>query len=261
MGKTIDIKANGRAEETIALNPNEISEDRHTEDIQEIITKVPSWILRWGITLFFGILLMVIGISAFIKYPDTIKGNLKIESNSLATPVISNLSGKITKVFITKDVIVKKGQPLIIIQDSDDALSYTLNATQDGKISFAAIVQPGNFLKANQEVFVIHPQNEQFFGTMEIPSGSISKIKEGQEVLINLREYNIAENGQLKGKISYIADEPIKGFFTLKVTFNNYSKSKDAMELKSWMNADAEIITKDATILSRISRNMFRSVL
>lgn len=42
----------------------------NTEDIQEIITKVPSWILRWGIMVFFGILLMIATISVFVRYPD-----------------------------------------------------------------------------------------------------------------------------------------------------------------------------------------------
>ncbi len=31
--------------------------DLHTEDMQDIITKVPSWLLRWGITVFFSVLL------------------------------------------------------------------------------------------------------------------------------------------------------------------------------------------------------------
>lgn len=34
------------------------------EEVQEIIEEVPSRILRWGVTLFFGILLLTIGLAA-----------------------------------------------------------------------------------------------------------------------------------------------------------------------------------------------------
>jgi len=53
---------------------------RHSEDIQEIITKVPSWILRWGIVIWGMILVIGIAISAIIHYPDTIKAPIKFQS-------------------------------------------------------------------------------------------------------------------------------------------------------------------------------------
>jgi len=234
------------------------SANRHTEDMQEIITKVPSWILRWGIMVFFGILLMVVVISIFVRYPDTVKGGLKLASSDISVPVIAASPGRITKLLIKQGSTVKKGQLLANVETSNiPNEEYPLYAPRDGTVSFVGIVQQGVFLLANQEVFYIHPKNEQFFGIMEVPSNT-NKIKIGQTVLINLRNYPADEYGQLTGTISYMADEPTKnGFFVIKVTLNT-SDLKKQIQLKSWMAGDAEIITQDVSIQRRIFKSIFK---
>ena len=51
----------------------------HSPAIQQIITSVPSWLLRWGIFIFFVLLFLIIGLSVFIRYPDIVKTTLKID--------------------------------------------------------------------------------------------------------------------------------------------------------------------------------------
>jgi len=234
--------------------------ERHTEDMQEIITKVPSWILRWGIMLFFGILLMVVAISVFIRYPDTIKSSLKFESSGITVPVVSSVPGTVTNLWAKQGTIVKKGQALATIETVKPNSEYTLTAPQDGKLSFVTIVQRGIFLKANQVTFIIHPVNEQFFGIMEIPSSQIDKIKIGQQVLISLRNYPADEYGQLKGSVNYITDEPSNnGLFIIKVTLNS-AGSKSPVAFKSWMIADAEIITQNVSLQNRIFKSIFKGL-
>lgn len=53
----------------------------HSDEIQQIITTVPPWLLRWGILLFFILLVMMLSFSAFISYPDIVKTTLKISSS------------------------------------------------------------------------------------------------------------------------------------------------------------------------------------
>jgi len=43
---------------------------RHSDEMQDIIAVPPSWILRWGVTLFIGVLVLIVALSAIIKYPD-----------------------------------------------------------------------------------------------------------------------------------------------------------------------------------------------
>ncbi len=105
--------------------------------------------------------------------------------------------------------------------------------------------------------------DEAFFGEMTIPQNSMGKVKEGQEVLIKLKSYPFEEYGMLKGKISYIAEVPYKdSVFMSKVDFTirKTSDMKRPIHLKQGMMADAEIITQDATILQRLSRNVIKMV-
>ena len=55
---------------------------RHSEEIRDIITTVPSIVLRWGIMLFVGIFVMIIGLAAIIHYPDIITTTLKINTHN-----------------------------------------------------------------------------------------------------------------------------------------------------------------------------------
>jgi multidrug resistance efflux pump len=233
-------------------------DELHTEDIQEIITKVPSWILRRGIMVFFGILLMIAAIGSFVRYPDTIKESLKFQSTGISVPVIAMAPGIISKVFVKQGVVVKRGQPLAKVAVANTPIGYyTLTAPQDGNIGFITVVQQGSVLSLNQPVFVVHPSNEQFFGLMEIPAATINKIKKGQQVLINLKNYPAEEYGQLKGIINYVTDEPnAAGFFTVKVTLNN-SGLKQPIQLKSWMMGDANIVTKNVSVERRIFKSIF----
>lgn len=236
----------------------ESSISRHTEDMQEIITKVPGWILKWGVMNVFGILLIVVVISIFVRYPDTIKAGLKIESAEISTPVSPNVNSKITRLFIKQGATVKRGQPLVELESLKEPNEIcTLNAPQTGRANFVGIVQPGIFLKQQQIVFNIHPENEQFFGIIQIPSSAINKIRINQGVLINLNNYSADEYGQLTGIITYIADEPNKSdLFLVKVKLNN-STLKHPIPFKDWMTGEAKIITQNVSFLKHLTSGLF----
>jgi multidrug resistance efflux pump len=90
----------------------------HTDDMQDIITKVPSWILRWGITLFFCVLLLIIGLSALIRYPDIVKTQLKIKSPNAPHAIVSKISGKLVKLLGKENEKVLAGQPLAYLEST-----------------------------------------------------------------------------------------------------------------------------------------------
>ncbi|MDB5016223.1 MAG: hypothetical protein JWQ84_1055, partial [Mucilaginibacter sp.] len=103
---------------------------RHTDDMQDIITAVPSWLLRWGITLFFGILVLIIGLSAMIRYPDIIHASLKIDSPNSPKPVVAKISGKLVKLLVKENAIVKAGQPLAYMESTanhDEVITLMAN--------------------------------------------------------------------------------------------------------------------------------------
>ena len=103
---------------------------RHTDDMQDIITTVPSWILRWGITLFFALLILIIALSALIRYPDIVKASLKIDSPNSPKPVVTKVSGKLVKLLVKENENVTAGQSLGYIEstaDHDEVVSLLTN--------------------------------------------------------------------------------------------------------------------------------------
>ena len=59
---------------------NYIEQDLHSEDLQEIIAKPPSWLLQRGISFILLTILMILAISVFIKYPEMVNATLKINT-------------------------------------------------------------------------------------------------------------------------------------------------------------------------------------
>ena len=151
----------------------------------------------------------------------------------------------------------------LVSQAEDWQSKYILTASQAGKVTFAGIIQRNQVLAPNQEIFYINPGNEQFFGEMAIPQNNMGKVKEGQQVLVKLKSYPFEEYGMIRGKISYISDVPYRdSIFISKVDFKikNSSDQKRPIHLKQGMMADAEIITQDATIFQRLTRNIIKVI-
>ena len=252
----IKVTANGIYVQNVSGEPG-----MHTEDMQEIITKVPSWIVRWGITLFFAVLVNALAISVLVRYPDMVKAPITVQSSGNVIAVATNASGVITRVFIKKDLQVKNGQSLIELQSTADGKPFIVKAPRDGIAGFAAIVRQGTTIQPGQVIFRIHPRNELFFGIVQINQSNVSKIKEGQDVLINLTNYPVEKYGPLKGKIDYVANEPAKdGFFVAKITFNNKDVTYKNIRLGNWMTGEAQIITEDVSLQSRILNSITRGL-
>lgn len=151
----------------------------------------------------------------------------------------------------------------LISQAEDWKNKYVLTASQTGKLTYAGIIQQNQVIMQNQEVFYINPGDEQFFGEMAISQNNMGKIKDGQQVLVKLRSYPFEEYGMIRGRIKYISDIPYKdSVFISKVDFDFKKKSdfKKPIHLKQGMTADAEIITEDATLLQRLSRNLVKII-
>ncbi|WP_243837332.1 HlyD family secretion protein [Mucilaginibacter gilvus] len=141
--------------------------------------------------------------------------------------------------------------------------NYVLSASQAGKVSFAGIIQRNQIVTAGQVVFYINAGPGQFFGEMIVPQNNLGKVKKGQEVLVKLKSYPFEEYGMLQGKISYISDVPYRdSIFISKVEFksNIASDLKKTVTLKQGMIADAEIITQDATLFQRLTRNIIKVI-
>jgi len=98
------------------LQNNEI--ELRSEEIQEILTRVPHWMIRWGTVVFSSIILMLLFTTWFIKYPDIVSTQIMITTTIPPEKLIAKAYGKIEIIFIQDRAIVKKNTPLAVIENS-----------------------------------------------------------------------------------------------------------------------------------------------
>lgn len=136
--------------------------------------------------------------------------------------------------------------------------NYIVSANTDGRVSHVGILQENQNVAVNQELFMINPGNAKFFGEVHIPQYNMGKVGIGQRVLVKLRSYPFEEYGAINGKIGYLTDIALKdSVFFAKVDFEKTSKKAiNPIVLKQGMMADAEIITKESSLLQRFVRSI-----
>lgn len=95
----------------------------HGNEIEDIISRRPPFIVRWG-TLFFAILLVMIGfISWFIEYPDIVNARAKLNSINAPLKVITKTDGKLNVILVKENKQVDSGQLLGYMESIADPAS------------------------------------------------------------------------------------------------------------------------------------------
>ena len=89
-----------------------------SEPVQEIIGTDPSWIIRWGITVvFLTVILLLIG-TWVIKYPEIIPARIAITTLNPPVRVMSRTSGKIVNFFVEENQKVVADQYLALLEST-----------------------------------------------------------------------------------------------------------------------------------------------
>lgn len=88
-----------------------------SEEVQEVMSEIPPWILRHGITALFIIILVLLFGSWFFKYPDTIMAEITVTSIEPPASIIARSTGKIDEIFVKNDDTVEPQTPLAVIQN------------------------------------------------------------------------------------------------------------------------------------------------
>jgi HlyD family secretion protein len=140
---------------------------------------------------------------------------------------------------------------------------YVISSPFAGKVGYVGILQENQNVTANQELFIVNPGDSNFFGEVQIPQYNMGKVNIGQRTLIKLRSYPFEEYGAINGKISLISDVALKdSIFFAKVDFEKFTQKdpKHPVILKTGMVADAEIITREGSLLQRFLRTIIKVV-
>lgn len=118
-----------------------------SEEVQEILTQVPHWMIRWGNIVIFIILSLLLILSWFVRYPDIVTTEITITTQTPPEKLIARTSGRIEKILVPDRTKIKKDTPLAVIENTANyedvfllkSITDSLKVTPDFKFPFEKV--------------------------------------------------------------------------------------------------------------------------
>lgn len=88
------------------------------EAIEELLGTPPGWLTRWGITVFFVVILALLTGCYFFKYPEIATAPIVITTEEPVSWIVSRTTGKIDSIFARDKAFVRKDQVIAVIYNA-----------------------------------------------------------------------------------------------------------------------------------------------
>ena len=99
--------------------PDELNDiEIRSEEVQDILSKVPHWMVRWGSSLYLGLTILILAISWWVKYPDVIEASVVITSQEPPQKEFARTNGKFDSIYVKDSQLVKKNTLLAVIENT-----------------------------------------------------------------------------------------------------------------------------------------------
>ncbi|MCA0233334.1 MAG: HlyD family secretion protein [Bacteroidetes bacterium] len=117
------LNTGGRANGSFSSFPFENSElvkevNLRSSEVNELLSTPPVWLVRWGITVFFFVLLLLGAVGWFVAYPDLVKGQLRVISLHFPKSVHAKTEGVLTQLLVREGQRVQRGQQLAYLEST-----------------------------------------------------------------------------------------------------------------------------------------------
>ncbi len=157
-----------------------------SEEVQEIITTPPAWLVRWGITLVFILTCLIILLSFLIKYPDYIMAKVMVTTREPTERVIARTSGQIEKLLVENNDNVITGQILAGIKSTAKLGDF---------LYLKEVLESVPFGRANNFAFPMDSVSNLVLGEVEVFFLEFERNYMEHQLLQELRPYE----GQIDG--------------------------------------------------------------
>lgn len=204
--------------------------DLHSEEVQELMGAVPSWIQRWGISLIAIILAGTIILCNYIYLPQKTKITLSSRPSDNVVMISAPDEGRIKSMMIKNNEAVATGDTLFIYQSLTGHESFTTSPI-DGVCLFTGPASTGDNLPGKIEILQIRKLDTEsipYYGYLPgeyhnvVHIGDSMLIDSGHTVRITFISPNPAAGGQYYFEISAPIN-PIQTSLTGILTVSNES--------------------------------------
>ncbi len=91
-----------------------------SEEVQEILSFVPNWMIRWGNSLILILIMGLLLISWFVKYPDTIAANILVTTSNPPEKIYAKTDGQIDVILVDDNDLVTTDKLLAVIENTSN---------------------------------------------------------------------------------------------------------------------------------------------
>lgn len=262
-------------------NPKPRIPELINNQVDEVLNKPPAWLVRWGTSMFFGILVLLIGITWFVKYPDLVSSSISLKSVNQPKSVIAKNGGRLDKLFVQDGMQIKHNEVLAFFESTTNheevlALEKVIDelilyATEDelSKIHRAEI--PIYFslgeMQRSYQVFqeaLIRSKTSLVNGTLvqkkstvakdieiynSINQNALTQLKlQSQDLELSKKEWESKQRLQEKGYVSKVEVQNAESTYLNKLQAYEQSKSNLDNTKMSKNQKFQEILELDKTI-------------
>ncbi len=160
-----------------------------SEDVQEVIGRLPSWPIRWGITVISLVIFLFILGARFIQYPDIVHCRITLTTQFPPVNLVANTSGRI-RLLVKEDDTVEKNAVLGYVKNATKYEEFTklkqslarIETTLVDNFSPNQIKLPGNFSMGELQSAYLALLNQikayQLTNDFEIKTNQIASIQQ-----------------------------------------------------------------------------------
>lgn len=193
-----------------------------SESVQDILTQPPHWMIRWGNTVIFIILLLILVMSYIIKYPEFVPASVIITSQNPPEKLEARTNSKIEKILIKDHQKVKAGQVMMVLQST---------ANYHDILELKDIIDS---LSTNQlQSFPLQKVSAFKLGEIQSDYNSFAKAFQDERLFTRLQPYapeNLAANQSLseyRGRIANLQQQRSIEVAKYELTKKNFQRSQE----------------------------------
>jgi hypothetical protein len=240
--------------------------ETHSEEVDEIMSFIPHRVIRWGLTIIFGVIASLLIGSYFFKSPEIIKAPMILTTKNPPISLISKSTGKIEQLFAVDGQAVNEKESIALINSPMNFSHYLILKKElaecfriaewdkqvfDCQLSDQLILGE---LQENYSPFLKNRNNfKQYLSQDFLPQKiglidkQIAKQKEYYQTLISQRE--VQRNDLTLSEKSFSRDSIL--FLKRTTSESEYEKSRQIFLSKksSFLGSEAVLKSTESSIL------------
>ena len=166
-----------------------------SEEFNEVLSTVPAWIIRWGITMTACVVLMLLVGSAVFKYPDIISSTVTLTGTTPVSAVVARSSGKLQELYVENNQKVKANALLAVIENP---------AKTEDIIRLKELLQQA---ESNLDTIALVPSGQLQLGSLQSLYSSfylsMSEYRQFRELAYHLKKVDLVKVRIVKNEVYY----------------------------------------------------------